>query len=105
MLALYTVRDVAPEVNLWECISCTPLQSSKKAEPTPALKPRGTVNRSPKQGYQWPHKWTYAQQNFQIDMDREWTLGSHEPSAIDAPSELSESLANRIYHKPLQITV
>ena len=64
MLALYTGRGVAPEVNLRERISCTPLQSSNKAEPTLALKPRGDVTRSPKQGYQWPHKWTCAQQKF-----------------------------------------
>ena len=30
--------------------------SSNKAEPTLALKSRGDVTRSPKQGYQWPHK-------------------------------------------------
>ena len=34
MLAIYTGRGVAPEVNLGEHISRTPLQSSKKAEPT-----------------------------------------------------------------------
>ena len=33
-----------------------PPLSSNKAEPTLALKPRGDVTRSPKQGYQWPHK-------------------------------------------------
>ena len=33
-----------------------PLLSSNKAEPTLALKPRGDVTGSPKQGYQWPHK-------------------------------------------------
>ena len=48
MLALYTGRGVAPEVNLRERISCTPLQSSNKAEPTLALKPRGDVTRSQK---------------------------------------------------------
>ena len=34
----------------------TPPPSANKAEPTLALKPRGDVTRSPKQGYQWPHK-------------------------------------------------
>ena len=34
----------------------TPPPSVNKAEPTLALKPRGDVTRSPKQGYQWPHK-------------------------------------------------
>ena len=41
-----------------------PLPSANKAEPTLALKPRGYVTRSPKQGYQWPHKWTCVQQKF-----------------------------------------
>ena len=64
MLAIYTGRGVTPEVNLRECISCTPPQSLNKAEPTLALKPRGDVTRSPKQGYQWPQKWTCVQQKF-----------------------------------------
>ena len=37
-------------------ITCMPPLSSNKAEPTLALKPRGDVTRSPKQGYQWTHK-------------------------------------------------
>ena len=37
-------------------VTCTSLLSSNKAEPTLALKPRGDITRSPKQGYQWPHK-------------------------------------------------
>ena len=41
MLALYTSKGVAPEMNLWERISPTPPQSWNKAEPTLALKPRG----------------------------------------------------------------
>ena len=64
MLAIYTGRGVTPEVNLREHISHMPLQSSNKAEPTLALKPRGDVTRSPKQGYQWPQKWTCVQQKF-----------------------------------------
>ena len=64
MLAIYTGRGVTPEVNLRECISCTPPQSLNKAEPTLALKPRGDITRSPKQGYQWPQKWTCVQQKF-----------------------------------------
>ena len=52
-----------PEVNLREGISHTPLKSSNKIEPTLALKPRD-VTRSPKQGYQWPQKWTGVQQIF-----------------------------------------
>ena len=64
MLALYTGKGVTPEVNLRERISHMPPHSLNKAEPTLALKPRGDVTRSPKQGYQWPHKWTCVQQNF-----------------------------------------
>ena len=45
-------------------ITCTLPLSSNKAEPTLALKPRGDVIRSPKQGYQWPHKRTHALQKF-----------------------------------------
>ena len=54
-------RGVAQEVNLRERISRMPLQSSNKAEPTLALKPRGDITRSPKQVYQWPQKWTCVQ--------------------------------------------
>ena len=42
-------------------ISRTPPPSANKAEPTLALKLRGDVTRSQKQGYQWPHKWTCVQ--------------------------------------------
>ena len=61
MLAIYTDRGVTPEVNLRERISRIPPQSLNKAEPTLALKPKGDVTRSPKQRYQWPHKWTCVQ--------------------------------------------
>ena len=64
MLAIYNSRGVTPEVNLSEHISHTPPWSLNKAEPTLALKPRGDITRSPKQGYQWPQKWTCVQQNF-----------------------------------------
>ena len=64
MLAIYTSRGVVPEVNLRECISRMPLQSSNKAEATLVLKPREDVTRSLKQGYQWPQKWTCVQQKF-----------------------------------------
>ena len=63
MLAIYTGRGVAPEVDLREHISRTPLQNSNKAEPTLALKPRGNITRSPKQGYQWSQKWTCVPKN------------------------------------------
>ena len=63
MLAIYTGRGVAPEVNLREHISHMPPQSSNKAAHS-VLKPRGDITRSPKQGYQWPQKWTCVQQKF-----------------------------------------
>ena len=47
---------VAPEVNLREHATHMPLPSVNKAEHTLALKPRGDITRSPKLGYQWPHK-------------------------------------------------
>ena len=37
-------------------VTCRPLLSSNKAEPTLALKTRRDITRSPKQGYQWSHK-------------------------------------------------
>ena len=37
-------------------ITHMPGLSTNKAEPTLALKPRGDITRSPKQGYQWPPK-------------------------------------------------
>ena len=46
---------VTKEVNLKESVIHTPLPSANKAA-TLALKPRGDVTRSPKQGYQWPDK-------------------------------------------------
>ena len=50
----------APGFNnhLWSdmplCWPCTPAR----------VKPRGDITRSPKQGYQWPHKWTCVHQIF-----------------------------------------
>ena len=46
MLAIYTGRDVALEVNLRKHISHMPPQSLNKAEPTLALKPRGHHRKS-----------------------------------------------------------
>ena len=43
MVAAERLAGVAPEVNLRECVTCTP-------------SPRGDVTVSPKQGYQWPHE-------------------------------------------------
>ena len=37
-------------------VACRPSLSSNKAEPTLALKPRGDITRSLKQGYQWLHE-------------------------------------------------
>ena len=56
MQAAKRSAGVAPEVNLRERVTCTPLPNANKTEPTLALKPKGDVTRSPKQGYQWPHK-------------------------------------------------
>ena len=64
MLALYTSKGVTTEGNLREHISCMPPPSANKAESTLALKPTD-VTRSPKQGYQWSHKWTCVQQKYQ----------------------------------------
>ena len=52
MLTVKRSAGLAPEVNLRNS-----MQARKHAsEFTLALKPRADVTRSPKQGYQWPHK-------------------------------------------------
>ena len=63
MLAIYTSRGVAPQLNLRNVYHIR-LCSSNKVETTLALKPRGDITRSLKQGYQWPQKWTCVQQKF-----------------------------------------
>ena len=70
MLALYTGKVVALEVNFRADVLCMPPLSANKVEPTLALKPRGDVTRSPKQGYQWPHNCTGVQQKiFEIKLN------------------------------------
>ena len=54
MLTLYTDKGVAPEVNLMKCISCMPPPSVNKAAHSVFETQR----------YQWPYKWTCAQQQF-----------------------------------------
>ena len=61
MLAAKRSAGVAPEVNFMEYVTCMPPPSMNKAE-TLALKPRGDITRSPKQGYQWPTKRTHVLQ-------------------------------------------
>ena len=72
MLTVYT--GVAPEVNLRERILRTPTPSANKEELTLALKPRGDITRSPKQGYQWPHKRTCVQQKLKKKKLLYWIL-------------------------------
>ena len=55
MLAAKRLAGVAPEVNLGKHVTRMPLSSANKAV-HPGLKPRGDTARSPKQGFQWPHK-------------------------------------------------
>ena len=55
MLAAKRSVGVTPEMNLREHVTCMPSPMLIRL-PTLALKPRGDVTRSPKQGYQWPHK-------------------------------------------------
>ena len=60
MLVTKRSAGVAPDVNLRERAICTHALSANKAEPILALKPRRDITRSPKQGYQWPHKINYS---------------------------------------------
>ena len=52
MLAVKRSAGVAPEVNLTSSVQ----GESVQARSTLALKHGADVTRSPKQGYQWPHK-------------------------------------------------
>ena len=56
MAAIYTSKGVRQEVNLGNIYHVCLCQVWIRL-PTLALKPRGDVT-SPKQGYQWPQKWT-----------------------------------------------
>ena len=53
MLGAKRSAGVAPEMNLRECVTHMPLPSQIRL-PTLAVKP--DITRSPKEGYQWPHK-------------------------------------------------
>ena len=57
-LAAERSAGVAQDVNLSENVTHIPLPSMNKAAHSD-LKPRGYLNRSPKQGYQCPTKRTY----------------------------------------------
>ena len=61
MLPIYTDKGIAPEVYLRECIShiCLHQSVNKAAHSGFATQRR---YQSPKQGYQWLHKWTCIQQ-------------------------------------------
>ena len=54
MLAAMRSAGVTPEVNLREPVTC--LHQAQIRMPTLALKLIRDGSRSPKQGYQWPHK-------------------------------------------------
>ena len=56
---LIQLAGVTPEVNLSNSMQARECISEKS---TLALKPRSDITRSPKQGYQWPHKRTYVLQ-------------------------------------------
>ena len=52
MLAAKRSAGVAPEVDLWECVTYTPPPSANKA----AYSDFETQRRHQQKGYQWPHK-------------------------------------------------
>ena len=58
MLAAKRSEGVAPEVNLGECITLTPLPSANKAEPTVALKPTRRHQKFKNMGIRGPTKRT-----------------------------------------------
>ena len=61
MLTTIQSASVAPEVNL----RITQAKKHAKRGSTLALKPRADITRSPKQGYQWPHKNDLSSKNLQ----------------------------------------
>ena len=63
MLAAKRSAGVTPEVNLREDVTHVPPSCVNKAAHS-TLKPRGDITRSPKQGYQWPHKKDLYPPNF-----------------------------------------
>ena len=63
MLAAKRSAGVAPEVNISDHTSCMSLPSVNKVAHS-SFETRGDVTRSPKQGYQWPHKRTGVINNF-----------------------------------------
>ena len=87
---------VTPEVNLRQCVTHMPPWSTNKAAHS-SFKPTEDITRSPKQGYQWPHKkdlcpkqryqWPYKKdlcpkQGYQwphkMDLcPKQWHAGSH----------------------------
>ena len=75
MLAIKRSAGVTLEVNLRECTSYMPLPHANKLS-TLALKPKEDVTRSPKQGYEWPHKRPCVCQIFfkkpKKEADRNW---------------------------------
>ena len=66
MLARYTGKDVTSEVNFRELYHICLCQVRIRL-PTLALKPKGNVTRSKKQGCHSPHKWTCVQQKLLKD--------------------------------------
>ena len=60
ILAIYTSRNVAPEMNLRVRIYHVRLHQARIRLPTLDLKPRGDVIRSMTQGYMWPEGIFYA---------------------------------------------
>ena len=65
MLAVKRSAGVTPDVNVHPVC----LHQVRRILLTLALKPRGDITRSPKQGYQWPHKRACVHQLLKIDVN------------------------------------
>ena len=73
MLAIKRLTGVTPEVNLRNST-----QARKHAsKSTLALKPRADVTRSPKQGYQWPHKKDMCPPKIYLKKNNKWCHHKH----------------------------
>ena len=63
MLAAKRLAGVAPKVNLRECEICMSLPSVNKVAHS-GFETQRRCHKSPKKGYQWPHKKDYVLQKF-----------------------------------------
>ena len=73
-------------------------------QPTLALKPRGDVTRNPKQGYQWPQKWTCVRQKLYKKRKKK-DGGSYELRECKLLRSLLDPLNSCSLRKPVKMKI